>query len=111
VLRRTKGGKAGIESYGFGDIEVDFKKGEASKAGEDLEMSPRELRLLQYLVENRGEVLSRDQLLNAVWDYESAPFTRTVDMHIAKLRKKIEDTPSDPRWIVTVHRMGYKFTG
>ncbi len=74
-------------------------------------MSPRELRLLQYLVENRGEVITRDQLLNAVWDYESAPFTRTVDMHIAKLRKKIEDAPGDPQYIVTVHRMGYKFTG
>ena len=50
-------------------------------------------------------------IVNAVWDYESAPFTRTVDMHIAKLRKKIEDSPADPRFIVTVHRVGYKFTG
>ena len=69
------------------------------------------MRLLQYMIENRGEVITRDQLLNAVWDYESAPFTRTVDMHIAKLRKKIEDSSADPRFIVTVHRVGYKFTG
>ena len=111
VLRRTKGGRPELEAYQFGNVEVDFRKGEASKAGESLDMSPREMRLLQYMIENRGEVITRDQLLNAVWDYESAPFTRTVDMHIAKLRKKIEDSPADPRFIVTVHRVGYKFTG
>jgi two-component system alkaline phosphatase synthesis response regulator PhoP len=111
VLRRVKGAHPELETYSFGDVDVDFRKGEARKAGELLDISPRELRLLQYLVENRGDVITRDQLLNAVWDYESAPFTRTVDMHIAKLRKKIEDSPADPRFIVTVHRVGYKFTG
>jgi DNA-binding response OmpR family regulator len=56
-------------------------------------------------------VITREKLLDTVWDYNSIPFTRTVDMHIAKLRKKIEDNPSDPRYIITVHRLGYKFTG
>ena len=56
-----------------------------------------------------GEVISRDTLLDAVWDYEEAPLTRTVDVHVAKLRKKLEDHPGDPRHIITVHRIGYKF--
>ena len=55
--------------------------------------------------------VTREQLLDAVWDYDTAPLTRTVDMHVAKLRKKIEDVPSEPRFLVTVHGMGYKFTG
>jgi DNA-binding response OmpR family regulator len=111
VLRRSSGDKPAIDSYAFGDVTLDFKKGEATKAGAPIEMSPREFRLLQYMVEYKGEVLTRDQLLNAVWDYENTPFTRTVDMHIAKLRKKIEDEAGEPKYIVTVHRMGYKFTG
>ena len=69
------------------------------------------LRSKRFLIDHRGEVLPRERLLDAVWGYDDVPFTRTVDMHIAKLRKKIEDTPSDPTWIVTVHRLGYKFTG
>jgi DNA-binding response OmpR family regulator len=109
VLRRSSGRPKELEAYEFGNVAVDFRKGEAKKDGKPLEMSPREMRLLQYMVEHRGTVMSRDQLLNAVWDYENAPFTRTVDMHIAKLRKKIEDDPADPRYIITVHRVGYKF--
>src|SRR4029077_14018070 len=62
-------------------------------------------------IQHRGEVIHREKLLDAVWDYNSIPFTRTVDMHIAKLRKKVEDNPSDPRHIITVHRLRYKFTG
>ena len=111
VLRRSSGARKGLETCEFGDIAVDFRKGEARKGGELLDVSPRELRLLQYMLENRGAVLSRDQLLSAVWDYENAPFTRTVDMHIAKLRKKIEDNPANPKFIITVHRVGYKVTG
>jgi two-component system alkaline phosphatase synthesis response regulator PhoP len=100
-----------METYTFGDVAVDFKKGEVRKKGKLVEVSARELRLLQYLIEHRGEVVGREQLLDAVWDYDSAPLTRTVDMHVAKLRKKIEDVPEEPRFLVTVHRMGYKFTG
>ena len=111
VLRRTSGREVKIDSYKFGAINVNFKKGEAKKNGKLLDLSPRELKLLQYLIQNRGDVVTRDQLLNAVWDYDNTPFTRTVDMHIAKLRKKIEDNPADPAYIVTVHRVGYKFTG
>ncbi len=111
VLRRASGRAGQMESYQFGDVTADFERGEIRKKGELLEFSPREIRLLQYLFDNRGKVVAREKLLDAVWDYDSAPVTRTVDMHIAKLRKKIEESPAEPRYIVTVHGMGYKFTG
>jgi len=115
VLRRTGGGTDGrpeaIESYRFGEVTIDFRRHEATKDGEPIELSPREFRLLEHFVAHRGEVVTRDHLLDAVWGYDTIPFTRTVDTHIAKLRKKIEDRPGDPRWIVTIHRVGYKFLG
>ena len=109
VLRRSSGYNDTLESYEFGDVRVDFKRLEARKNGSELSMSPREFRLLQFLIEHRGEVLSRERLLDAVWGYENVPFTRTVDMHVAKLRKKVETRPQDPAHIITVHRVGYKF--
>jgi DNA-binding response OmpR family regulator len=111
LLRRSAGMGTPGERFTFGDVQVDFRRCEASKGGQAVDLSPRELDLLRYFVEHRGEVLGRETLLEAVWGYAGAPMTRTVDMHIAKLRKKIEDTPADPRYIVTVHRVGYKFTG
>ena len=111
VLRRASKPAEAVESVAFGDIELDFKALEARKAGRPLELSPREFKIMRYFAERRGEVVSRDQLLDHVWGYEGLPLTRTVDMHIAKLRQKIEDTPGDPRYIITVHRVGYKFTG
>ncbi|MBZ0269443.1 response regulator transcription factor [bacterium] len=112
LLRRAggrAGGHGGTANASFGDVEVHFDRGEVTRGGEPVAVSARELRLLQYFVDHAGRVLSRDELLDAVWDYEHAPLTRTVDMHVAKLRKKIEADPSDPKHIVTVHRMGYKF--
>ena len=111
LLRRVSGRDMQVETYQFGDVKVNFKRGEASKGGDMLELTLREFRLLRYFIEHRGEFVGRDQLLDAVWDYDHAPLTRTVDMHVAKLRRKVEDTVADPRWIVTVHRAGYKFTG
>ena len=111
LLRRTSGGARHAEVYGFGDVVVDFKKAELKKRGEPVEVTARELKLLEYFIAHRGEVVPRDRLLDHVWEYDGAPLTRTVDMHVAKLRKKIENDPADPRIIVTVHRMGYKFTG
>jgi two-component system alkaline phosphatase synthesis response regulator PhoP len=111
VLRRTSKTTEQVEQVSFGDIEMNFKTFEASKGGRALELSPREFKMMKYFVEHRGEVVTRDQLLDHVWGYEGLPLTRTVDMHIAKLRQKIEDTPSDPRHVITVHRVGYKFTG
>ena len=111
VLRRASGRGTRVEAYEFGGVQADFKKGEVRRNGRLLDLTARELRLLQYFVEHRGEVVGRDQLLDAVWDYDAAPLTRTVDMHVAKLRKKIEDRPAQPRFLVTVHGMGYKFNG
>ncbi len=109
VLRRVRpGGRTQQAAQRFGDVTVDLARHEASKGGVPLELSPREFRLLGYLLERRGEVVSREELLDAVWGYDSIPFTRTVDTHVAKLRKKIEDDPADPRYIITVHRLGYK---
>ncbi len=113
LLRRAGGSlrKAPPETYEFGDVQVDFKGHRATRAGEELELTARELRLLELFVRHRGAVVTRDQLLDEVWGYDAIPFTRTVDSHIAKLRKKIEQCPSAPRFIITVHRLGYKFVG
>ena len=111
VLRRAAGRIPQVESFEFGRVKADFKRGEVRRNGKLLDLSAREIRLLQYFIEHRGEVVSRDQLLDAVWDYDSAPLTRTVDMHVAKLRKKIEDKAAQPRYLVTVHGQGYKFNG
>jgi two-component system alkaline phosphatase synthesis response regulator PhoP len=111
VLRRSSGYSESVDHYQFGEVEIDFGRSEAHKTGEPITLSPREFKLMGFLIEHRGEVLTRERLLDAVWGYDNVPFTRTVDMHIAKLRKKIEDKPHDPEFIVTVHRVGYKFTG
>lgn len=74
-------------------------------------MSARELELLRYFARRRGEVVTREELLDDVWGYDAIPLTRTVDVHIAKLRRKVEEVPSEPRHIVTVHRVGYKLVG
>ena len=111
VLRRASKATEQVERVEFGDVEINFKTFEASKGGQTIELSPREFKMMKYFAEHRGEVVTRDQLLDHVWGYEGLPLTRTVDMHIAKLRQKIEDIPSDPRHIITVHRVGYKFTG
>ncbi len=109
ILRRTEGSKRRLARYRFADVELDFEIYRATRAGEALEMSPREFELLRYLIERKGETVSRDQLLEDVWGYESYPSTRTVDTHIAKLRAKIGDSGSEPRYILTMHGAGYKF--
>jgi DNA-binding response OmpR family regulator len=113
VLRRSsgRGGHANGGTFEFGNFRVDLDHHVASKNGMDLELTPREFRLLGHFIEHRGEVVTREELLDDVWGYDTIPFTRTVDTHIAKLRKKIEDNPADPNLIITVHRLGYKFLG
>jgi DNA-binding response OmpR family regulator len=110
VLRRSGALRgAGGAVFHFGDVEVDFKRRRATRAGTDLELSAREFRILAYFIEHQGEMLSREQLLNAVWGYDVFPTTRTVDNHIARLRKKIEDEPDNPRYIKTQRGAGYVF--
>jgi two-component system alkaline phosphatase synthesis response regulator PhoP len=109
ILRRTDGTRKRLQRYRFSDVELDFEAYRAQKGGQPLELSPREFELLRYLIERKGETVSRDKLLEDVWGYESYPSTRTVDTHIAKLRAKIGDSGSDPRYIMTIHGVGYKF--
>ncbi|HKY42858.1 MAG TPA: response regulator transcription factor [Pyrinomonadaceae bacterium] len=108
-LRRAAKQVVDIESFAFGDVELDFKKYAARKGGRVLDLSPREFEILRYLIRRRGEIVTRDELLDEVWGYGSNPVTRTVDNHIAKLRQKIERDPSAPQHIITVHRLGYRF--
>ncbi len=98
-----------LEGFNFGSVAVDFKRAEVIRDSERVELSAMEFKLLQYLIENRGEVHSRDQLLDAVWGYDAMPTTRTVDVHIAWLRQKLEENPRHPQFIRTVHGFGYKF--
>ncbi|MET0165279.1 MAG: response regulator transcription factor [Vicinamibacterales bacterium] len=99
------------DTYRFGDVHVDFRKAEVTKADQRVELSAREFKLLKYFVEHRGAALSRDELLNEVWGYNAMPSTRTVDVHVAWLRQKIEDNPRHPQFVLTVHGLGYKFAG
>ena len=97
------------EAFRFGDISIDFRRAEVIKAGTTLDLSAREFKLLKYFIEHRGAALSRDELLNEVWGYNAMPSTRTVDVHVAWLRQKLEDNPRHPQYIITVHGLGYKF--
>jgi DNA-binding response OmpR family regulator len=109
ILRRTEGAKKRLARYRFADVDLDFETYVATKGGETLDLSPREFELLRYLIERKGETVTRDRLLEDVWGYDSYPSTRTVDTHIAKLRAKIGDSGSEPRYILTIHGAGYKF--
>ena len=113
LLRRSASTTAATvsDSYRFGDVAVDFRRAEVTKNGVPVELSAREFKLLKYFVEHRGAALSRDELLNEVWGYNAMPSTRTVDVHIAWLRQKIEENPRHPQLILTVHGLGYKFAG
>jgi DNA-binding response OmpR family regulator len=109
VLRRAARGDQPAGTYQFGDVSLDFGKYEATKNGAQLDLSAREFRILKFLIEHRGQVISRDQLLDGVWSTDSSPTPRTVDTHIAQVRQKIETTPNNPRHLITVHGIGYKF--
>jgi two-component system, OmpR family, alkaline phosphatase synthesis response regulator PhoP len=114
VLRRTTAPLAsgpGGESFRFGNVTVDFRKAEVVKDGTPVELSALEFKLLRYFIEHRSAVLSRDELLNEVWGYDAMPSTRTVDVHVAWLRQKLEDNPRHPQFVLTMHGLGYKFVG
>lgn len=125
LLRRTGnggGGGAGRRAAGpllIGDLTIDLQRHEAFRRspgetdggkGSPVELSAREFRLLAFFASRRGEVVTRESLLDAVWETRGAPLTRTVDMHVAKLRKKIEPDPREPRHLLTIHGLGYKLT-
>jgi two-component system alkaline phosphatase synthesis response regulator PhoP len=101
----------GPTQYCFGDVKIDFEKFVAVRKGRPLDLTPREFDILRLLIQYRGEVVTRDRLLDEVWGYEAYPSTRTVDSHILKLRQKMEDDPANPRHILTIYGEGYKFVG
>lgn len=111
LVRMVRMRKSEISAYEFGKMRIDFRQSELARDGSKIELSEREARLLRYFVENRGKTISRNALLQHVWGYRRAPFTRTVDVHILRLRHKIEDDPKRPRYIVTVPGFGYRFDG
>ena len=110
IIRRIQKAKTGdLPSYlQFGKVSVDFKCFEVRKGGALLDMSRKEFGILRLLAARAGEVLTRDELLDGVWGYNQYPTTRTVDNHIALLRTKLEDDPSKPCHLITVHGVGYK---
>ena len=110
-LRRAPAAPRPLDGHRFGEITVDFRKAEVTRAGVPLDLSAREFRLLRYFVEHRGATLTREELLNEVWGYSAMPSTRTVDVHVAWLRQKIEPNPRHPQFILTIHGLGYKFAG
>jgi two-component system, OmpR family, alkaline phosphatase synthesis response regulator PhoP len=99
------------DTFKFGEVAIDFKRAEVKLKNAPVDLSAMEFKLLQFLIENRGAVHSRDHLLDAVWGYDAMPTTRTVDVHIAWLRQKLEANPKYPQYIQTVHGLGYKFAG
>ena len=109
LLRRHTELKKDVAEYSFGTVYVDFRKQEVTKGKKALSLSAKELEILKYLIVHEGEVVTRERLLNDVWGYETFPTTRTVDNYILALRKKLEDTPSKPKHVLTIHTAGYKF--
>ncbi len=108
LLRRTYT-QEDVDTIQFDNVVVDFRAYKAERDDQAIELSAREYRLLKYLVLKRGKVVTRDELLDQVWGYNSYPTTRTVDNHIARLRQKIESNLDEPKHILTVHGVGYKF--
>ncbi len=112
VRLRRRGAAADTDAtLHFGDVEVDFNKQEARRGGQRIDLTGKEFEVLRFLARHRGDIVTRDRLLEQVWGYETYPTTRTVDNHILRLRQKLEENPSDPRFILSVYGEGYKFVG
>ena len=111
LFRRVKQTRQGIDLYHFGDVEVDFRKYEAKKSGQPIYLTALEFALLHFLIKHKDLVVSRDSILDEVWGDDVYVYPRTVDTHIAHLRKKTEDDPANPKYIIGVRGIGYKFKG
>lgn len=109
LLRRTHPAVPLPEVLEFSNVRIDFRRFEASANGEPIRMTPKEFGLLRLLASRQGEVVRRDELLDEVWGYERFPTTRTVDNHVATLRAKLETDPANPRHLLTVHGVGYRW--
>ena len=109
LLRRPQEIRPEVEEYSFSNIHLDFRKQEAKRGTQSIELSVMEFKVMKYFIQREGEVIERNKLLDEVWGYENYPSTRTVDNLILNLRKKIEDDHSNPKHLLTIHGAGYKF--
>jgi len=110
LLRRLgKKKRAPVSRFSFGAVNVDFEIGQVSKDGAPVNLAAKELMLLRHLIDRRGSVVSRDELLQTVWQYQTEVSSRTVDVHVAWLRQKLEVNPQSPKYIQTVRGIGYTF--
>ena len=110
LLRRSSEPKQ-EDRYHFGAVEVDFARGDLQRAGRRIDVTPIELKLLQTFIRSRGRVLSRDHLISSAWGSQTFISERSVDNHIANLRRKIETDPANPSFLVSVRGLGYRFDG
>jgi DNA-binding response OmpR family regulator len=109
IIRRMKQTQQVIELDHFGDVDINFKKYEAKKSGQPINLTALEFTLLHFLIKHKDQVVSRDSILDNVWGNSVYVYPRTIDTHIANLRKKIEDDPENPKFIIGVRSIGYKF--
>ncbi len=111
LLRRVrKEARIPIRSFEFADIEIDFERAQVRKYGQPVSMAGKELQLLRYLIDRRGTVVPREEILQNVWEYNSDVTSRTVDVHVSWLRQKLEDNPQNPKHIHTIRGKGYRFS-
>jgi two-component system alkaline phosphatase synthesis response regulator PhoP len=111
LLRRSKRERlTPVGRFEFGDVKVNFENGFVQKRSVPVSLAGKELELLRYLIDHRGAVVSRDELLEAVWEYQPGVSSRTIDVHVAWLRQKLEDNPQTPKHIHTVRGVGYRFS-
>ncbi len=111
VLRRARVLPKQYDRFSFSDVEVDLRTCRVIRGGQKIDFSTKEFELLKYFICHPGETLSRERLLEDVWGYERFPTTRTVDAHLVHLRQKLEPSPDQPQFFLTVHGIGYKFVG
>lgn len=112
LLRRVqKEKRIPVKWFRFGTVQVDFERAEAFKKGRPINMAAKELQLLRYLVDHRERVVPRDEILQRVWEYSSQVNSRTIDVHVAWLRQKLEDNPQSPKHIQTIRGKGYRLNG
>jgi DNA-binding response OmpR family regulator len=109
IIRRMKQNQQTTELYNFGDVDIDFKNYEAKKNGQPINLTALEFTLLHFLITHANQVITRDSILDNVWGNSVYVYPRTIDTHIANLRKKIEDDPENPKFIIGVRSIGYKF--
>ena len=108
LWRRVQRQARALKTVTLGKVTIDFVQQRAWREAKPIELTPKEWAMLRLLLENPGEVITRDRFLDVVWGYTAFPTTRTVDKHIVGLRHKIEDDPEQPRWITTAHGAGYR---